>query len=166
MVIRRSTGSLLFTLFTALGCGGTPATDASAPGPGAPGAAEAPPAEGPMPAEASESSGTEPTPEPAAGSDEKWEGEEKAVEKTPVARAADEKRTTAVIQETILANRQPVRDCYDKARKELPDLKGTMTIELVLDPEGNVRSAKLNVERSDIKSPAVVDCSVAALKKI
>jgi hypothetical protein len=168
MAIRRSTAPFLFSLFAALGCGGTPSTDASAPGAGAPAAAEAPAAGTPTSEEtpsaetpaSGESAGSAPA------SEEKWAGEEEAVAKTPVARTADEKRTTAVIQETIIANRQPVRDCYDKGRKELPDLKGTMTIEIVLDPDGNVRSAKLNAEKSDIKSPAVVSCSVDALKKI
>jgi TonB family protein len=166
----RTTGLLLLALSSLAGCGGAPSSAAEAP---ANASAEAPatPSE---PAPASESSGTEaagdtPSAEtkPAEGSDEKWEGEEKAVAAgTPVARTKEETRTTPVIQETIKANRQPIRDCYDKGRKEIGDLKGTMTIKFTLDPDGAVKQAELVLDKSDIKAPAVVNCAIAALKKI
>jgi len=101
----------------------------------------------------------------ATDSEGQWEGEAEAVSK-PGAPQKTETRTTAVIQKVVLDNRKPVRDCYDKAKKELPDLKGTMTIKFVLDPEGNVKTAELNIERSDVKAPSVVDCSIEAIKKI
>ena len=63
-------------------------------------------------------------------------------------------------------NRKPVRECYEKALKQIPDLKGTMTIRFVLDPEGKVKEAVLNVEKSEVKSPDVVKCSVEVIKKI
>jgi outer membrane biosynthesis protein TonB len=78
----------------------------------------------------------------------------------------EDTRTTQSIQKIVSANRKPIRACYDKARKDLPDLKGTMTIHFVLDPEGKVKKAELNVERSDIKSPDVVNCAIAELKKL
>lgn len=77
-----------------------------------------------------------------------------------------ETRTTEVIQKLVQDNRKPVRECYEKARKQIPDLKGTMTIRFVLDPEGKVKEAVLNVERSEVKSPDVVKCSVEVIKKI
>ncbi|MBK7578804.1 MAG: AgmX/PglI C-terminal domain-containing protein [Myxococcales bacterium] len=77
-----------------------------------------------------------------------------------------ETRTTEVIQKLVQDNRKPVRECYEKARKQIPDLKGTMTIHFVLDPEGKVKEAVLNVEKSEVKSPDVVSCAVAVLKKI
>jgi hypothetical protein len=164
MAIGRSTGLFLLALASAFGCGGSPPSEPQTPA-AATAAGESassePAAQPETPAEEAPASDTK----PAAGSDDKWEGEEEAVGK-PVPRTKDETRTTPVIQQTILANRKPVRDCYDKARKELPDLKGTMTITLVLDPDGKVKTAALNVERSDIKSPAVVNCSIDALKKI
>jgi len=77
-----------------------------------------------------------------------------------------ETRTTEVIQKVVQDHRKPIRACFDKARKELPDLAGTMTIHFILDPEGVVKSAELNVERSEVKAPAVVNCAIDYLKKI
>jgi outer membrane biosynthesis protein TonB len=77
-----------------------------------------------------------------------------------------ETRTTEVIQKLVQDNRKPIRACYDKAVKDLPDLAGTMTIHFVLDPEGKVKTAELNVERSEIKAPELVKCAIAELKKI
>ena len=77
-----------------------------------------------------------------------------------------ETRTTEVIQKLVQDNRKPVRECYEKALKQIPDLKGTMTIRFVLDPEGKVKEAVLNVEKSEVKSPDVVKCSVEVIKKI
>lgn len=98
---------------------------------------------------------------------EKWEGEAQAMTDAKPSKAANpETRTTESIQKTIRDNRQPFRDCYDKARKELPSLRGTMTLRFVLDPEGKVKQAELNQDRSDIKSPTAVDCALAVLKKL
>jgi len=170
MALRRSTGLLLLALSSIVGCGGAASSGAEAP-------TATPPAD--TPALASEPAGEPEGPatsggdtpsgeaKPAEGSDEKWEGEEKAVGPgTPVPRTKDETRTTAVIQDTVKANRQPVRDCYDKGRKEIGDLKGTMTIKFTLDPDGKVKKAELVLERSDIKAPAVVSCAIDAIKKI
>jgi TonB family protein len=78
----------------------------------------------------------------------------------------EDSRTTQSIQKVILDNRKPIRACYDQHKKDLPTLKGTMTIHFVLDPEGNVKKAELNLERSDIKAPGLVDCALAHLKKL
>ena len=77
-----------------------------------------------------------------------------------------ETRTTEVIRQVVLANRKPFRDCYEKRKKDLPTLTGTMTLHFTLDPEGKVKSAELNQERSDLKSPTVVNCALAELKKL
>jgi TonB family protein len=66
----------------------------------------------------------------------------------------------------VADNRKQIRACYDKARKQVPDLRGTMTIHFVLDPEGKVKKAELNLERSDIKSPEVADCAIAIIKTL
>ena len=63
-------------------------------------------------------------------------------------------------------NRKPVRACYEKAQKEIPELKGTMTIKFVLDPEGNVKTAELVPERSEIKSPDVAKCAIDLIKAL
>jgi outer membrane biosynthesis protein TonB len=115
-----------------------------------------PNAEGPAPGSSAKQEG------------EKWEGEAEATHgaSSSPGKADRETRTTELIQKVIVDNRKPFRDCYDKARKELPDLRGTLTVHFVLDPAGKVKQAELNVERSDLKSPAVADCTVAALKKL
>jgi hypothetical protein len=59
-----------------------------------------------------------------------------------------------------------VRECYDKARKDLPSLQGDMIIHFVLDPEGKVKLAELNQERSTLKAPPVVDCALKVIKSI
>jgi outer membrane biosynthesis protein TonB len=145
-------------------CGGSTQT--------APQAAETPapePASEPASGSAAASSGSSQTPA-ATGNDESLLGSEDPANRAPskgeASTGASETRTTEVIQKIIMANRQPVRDCYEKARKDLPTLKGDMTIHFVLDPDGKVKTAELNQERSTLKSPAVVTCALEVLKKI
>jgi hypothetical protein len=141
-----------------LACGGEtppPATAADAP------AADAPANDAPPPADA-------PADKPAAGGDEAWSGEAEAKsEKVPPGKeGVTETRTMEVIAKMVKDNRQPVRDCMDKAKKELPDLKGDMVIHFVVDPEGKVKKAELNQERSTLKAPAVVECAIKTIKGI
>jgi outer membrane biosynthesis protein TonB len=77
-----------------------------------------------------------------------------------------ETRTTDVIAQIIRDNRKPFRDCYEKGKKKIPELEGTLTLFFVLNPRGEVKQAELNRERSDIVEPVVVDCALAALKSI
>jgi hypothetical protein len=79
---------------------------------------------------------------------------------------APETRTMDVIRKLVMDNRKAARKCYEDARKDLKDLKGDVTIHFVLDPEGNVKTAELNQERSTLKSPAVVDCVIGVIKGI
>jgi hypothetical protein len=105
---------------------------------------------------------------PGAGGDEAWSGEAEAKsEKVPPGKeGVTETRTMEVIAKIVKDNRQPVRDCMDKAKKELPDLKGDMVIHFVVDPEGKVKKAELNQERSTLKAPAVVECAIKTIKGI
>jgi hypothetical protein len=146
----------------AVGCGGDAAGGGPAKTPDAaatPAAApdvEAPPAADPPTAD-----------KPAGGDDAAWAGEADAKSaKAPDAGGKAETRTMEVIAQVIKDNRKPVRDCFDKAKKELPDLKGDMVIHFVVDPDGKVKKADLNQERSTIKSPAVVDCSIKVIQGI
>jgi len=102
-----------------------------------------------------------------AGSDEgAWAGESEAKAPQAAANGKTETRTMEVIAQVVKENRKPVRDCFEKAKKDLPDLKGDMVIHFVVDPEGKVKKADLNVERSTLKSPAVVDCSIKVISGI
>lgn len=128
------------------------------------------PPEAPSTGSGSESAATD-MPEPdgteaGEGGGEEGGGEEGEAGAAGGEEGGEDTRSTQTIQKTIIDNRKPFRACYDKARKDVPDLKGTLTIHFVLDPEGNVKKAELNLERSDIKSPAVADCAIAELKKL
>jgi hypothetical protein len=147
------TGALLITLFAFAGCGQSKPADAPTGGTDAPATGGDAPAAGDP---------TDPvdTPEGAEGSEGAEAGESAGTG------GDTETRTTELIQKTIVNQRKPFRDCYEKAKKDLPTLQGTLTLTFTLDPEGKVKSAELNQDRSDLKSPVVVDCAVAELKKI
>lgn len=160
----RLSSCLVLVPFWLLACGGS-----------------APPAESPESASAADpAAASEAASEPgssAPASEDAWEGEAEATsgsssgssgsaagEPAPPDTKGEETRTTEVIAKIIQGNRKPFRDCFEKGKKEIPTLKGMMTVHFVLDPEGGVKTAELNAERSDIKSPVVVDCSIAVLK--
>jgi hypothetical protein len=119
---------------------------------------------------------------PAAGEDEGWVGEKTgksdegaAKEAAPVGavdpspangRAVVETRTMDVIRKLVMDNRKAARKCYDDARKDQKDLKGDVVIHFVLDPEGKVKLAELNQERSTLKAPVVTDCVLGVIKGI
>jgi len=159
----RSLASIPFALLLTVGCGGS-APEAAAPEAPAPAPAAAPATDA-APADAAK---------PAGGG---WEGEAEATSTgssppgtTKPNAAADsgvvETRTMEVIAKIVKDQRQPVRDCYDKARKELPTLKGDMVISFDLDPDGKVKKIELNQQRSTLKAPAVVDCAIATIKSL
>ena len=104
----------------------------------------------------------------AGNEDGAWEGEAQAKSETPPAAAGGsaETRTMEVIAQIVKDNRKPVRECFDKAKKDIPDLAGDMTIHFVVDPDGKVKKAELNQERSTLKSPAVADCAVKVIQGI
>ncbi|MGC4091855.1 MAG: AgmX/PglI C-terminal domain-containing protein [Polyangiaceae bacterium] len=80
---------------------------------------------------------------------------------------SEETRTNDAIAAVIRQNRQPFRDCYDRAAAKDANLPaGTLTLHFVLDPTGKVKLAELNAERSTVKSPDVVNCAVAVLKQL
>lgn len=149
------------------------------------GSGESPPAQSPdqVAAEPASDAPAEPTSaapaESSAPAEEGWEGESSATGAAagsgksgsePATPAPDTKgeetRTVEVISKLVKDQRQPVRDCYDKARKDLPDLQGDMVIHFVLDPEGKIKKIELNVERSTLKAPPVVDCAIKVIKGI
>jgi hypothetical protein len=117
---------------------------------------------------------SEPAASEAKSGADGWEGESEAKDGAPAAtpeakpapaeQQREETRTLEVIQKIVKQNRQPVRDCYEKARKDLPSLQGDMIIHFVLDPEGKVKQIELVQQRSTLKAPAVVDCAIKVIK--
>ncbi|HWP05172.1 MAG TPA: AgmX/PglI C-terminal domain-containing protein [Polyangiaceae bacterium] len=104
-----------------------------------------------------------------------WEGEGEAKGSAPAAEAkpakpgasdVEETRTIEVIQKIVKERRPEVRECYEKARKDIPSLQGDVIIHFVLDPEGKVKTIELNQERSTLKSPVVTDCAIKTIKSL
>jgi hypothetical protein len=162
--------SSLTMMFAALavGCGGSAAPPVAASD-SKPAASEAATSEAAAPSK------------PAAADDEGWVGEKAAksddasakdaaagnVEPSPVnGKAVVETRTMDVIRKLVMDNRKAARKCYDDARKEQKDLKGDVVVHFVLDPEGKVKLAELNQERSTLKAPVVTDCVLGVIKGI
>lgn len=111
-----------------------------------------------------------PNDEPAAAgeADSGWEGEDEALGDTAgdSGNGASDTRSMGVIQKVVMDNRAKVRACYERALKDNPGLRGDMTIHFVLDPEGKVKKAELNTERSTLRAPDVVACAVEELEKM
>ena len=164
MRIASSFGSLLVLIaLSATACGGSPPPEPAAPEHAAPAASAA-----------------EPVATKPAAEEEGWAGEKAAktgdaapaaaASEAPQAAAGDarapETRTMDVIRKLVMDNRKAARKCYEDARKDLKDLKGDVVIHFVIDPEGNVKSAELNLERSTLKTPAVSDCVIGVIKGI
>ena len=116
---------------------------------------------------------------PGAGDDEGWVGEKSAkneqgaakeataVEPSPESgNAVAETRTMDVIRKLVMDNRKAARKCYDDARKDQKDLQGDLVVHFVLDPDGKVKLAELNQERSTLKAPVVVDCVLKVIRSI
>lgn len=161
MSSRALLGAVLISgLFLACGSSEPPAKSADT--------AEVPPASEPAPDPATDEKPA------AAQAEENWEGESDAKQPEPAEAASspkpdakgEETRTIDVIAKILKDNRKPVRDCYEKALKDIPTLKGDMVIHFQLNPEGKIKKIELNVEKSTLKSPAVADCAIAEIKKI
>jgi hypothetical protein len=159
--------SILVVALSASACGGSPPPAAAPPEPA-------------LTSDASASATPPATSKPAGGEEDGWAGESSAKSAPPLAAATDkptdaepatpgkgpETRTMDVIRKLVMDNRKAARKCYEDARKDLKDLQGNVVIHFVLDPEGKVKSAELNQERSTLKSPAVVDCVIGVIKGI
>jgi hypothetical protein len=153
----------------AVGCGGDAASagPAKSPDDAAVPAAETPADAAPAAAADAPAADKPAAEKPAAAADDgAWAGEAEAKSSKAPADGKTETRTMEVIAQIVKDNRKPVRECFDKAKKDLPDLKGDMVMHFVVDPDGKVKKAELNQERSSIKSPAVVDCSIKVIQGI
>ena len=89
-----------------------------------------------------------------------------AAEGTEAHRHEEETRTTEVIAAIVKKNREQARACYEKVLKDKPGLKGDLVIQFVLKPDGAVKSAELNQERSTLSEPAIVKCVVDVIKSL
>ena len=75
-------------------------------------------------------------------------------------------RTMEVIAATVKEHRKDARACYEKGTKQVPGLKGDLVVHFVLKPNGKVKSAELNRERSTITEASVVSCVIDVITAI
>lgn len=79
--------------------------------------------------------------------------------------SAPETRTLEVIQKVVAEKRAAVRACYDKAREKNPALPGgDFVVRMVIDPEGVVKSAEQDFDKSTVKSPDLSKCALAEIQ--
>jgi hypothetical protein len=136
---------------TVVACGGGAAQSAPAEAPVAPAATETPPSD--AEAAPAKSAAPEETAKPA-------DTDESAAGGDP------DKRTMEVIAATVKTHRKEARDCYEKAQKQIPGLKGDLVVHFVLKPSGKVKIAELNKERSTITEQSVVSCVIDVITAI
>ncbi len=79
---------------------------------------------------------------------------------------AGQPRDIEVMQKVVSAHRGCVRRCYESLRAKQPELAGDMTITLEITPTGEVKEAKLNAERSNLKHAELVSCAAGVLKQL
>jgi outer membrane biosynthesis protein TonB len=92
---------------------------------------------------------------------------EPATAQAPAASAGTaDTRTPASIQAVVQANRQKVRDCYDKALKTNPGIVGDLVVSFVVDPQGKVKQAEVNWAESDIHVPELDTCAAEAIRSL
>jgi hypothetical protein len=89
---------------------------------------------------------------------------------TPAEPPADlgegDSRTTESIAAVVKTHRKEARDCYEKALKQTPGLKGDLVIHFTLKPSGEVKQAELNEERSTIRQAMVSTCVIGVIRAI
>jgi hypothetical protein len=136
---------------TLVACGGG---SAEAPPPAAPAATDAPPVEAKAAPADSAAPAAEAAPAASEGSD------------SAAAAGDPDKRTMEIIAATVKTHRKEARDCYEKAQKQIPGLKGDLVVHFVLKPSGKVKIADLNKERSTITEASVVSCVIDVITAI
>lgn len=84
----------------------------------------------------------------------------------PLGVEVEETRTLEVIRAVVAKNRDEVRACFDALSKEEKGSGGMLTIAFEISPQGDVRAASLNEERTTIRQPKLTTCATAAFKTI
>jgi TonB family protein len=133
-------------------------------------AAQPPPSPEAPAVEASEAptSGSEPgiDPAPPAAPEAEDASSVSAPSAAPSAAPSSDTRTLEAIRAVVQDNRQKVRDCYDAALKNNPDIVGDLVVSFVIDPQGKVKSAEVDWNESDIHVPELDTCAVAAIRSL
>ena len=85
---------------------------------------------------------------------------------SPRALGAGDTRTMESIAALVKTHRKEARDCYEKALKQIPGLKGDVVIHFTLKPNGAVKQAELNDEKSTIREASVSSCVIDVIRAI
>lgn len=95
------------------------------------------------------------------------EAKDKApADKAGAAAPVDDSRTTESIRKIIDTNRSKFKKCYEIERKKVPDLKGTVVLQLTLDADGKIKTAGVDADEGTIKVRAVSDCIVKVAQSL
>ena len=115
---------------------------------------------------------TDPSPRvtPPADSPSPSARPESSAVSTPVAASAGptdgDSRTMESITALVKASRKEARECYEKALKQIPGLKGDVVVRFTLKPSGKIKQIELNTERSTIREASVTSCVIAVVSAI
>lgn len=132
------------------------------------GAAESPKAETPASGAAATPPEHEDGPAAAAGggASDAPAGSAAADDAPPSNAGGGDTRTLEVITAIVKSHRKEARECYEKALKQIPGLKGDVVIHFVLKPSGAVKLAELNESRSTIREASVSSCVIDVIHKM
>ena len=139
-------------LAVAWGCGG------SQPEAAAPESSAASPAGSAADPSSPSSAGT-----PAESTGEGETAAPSKVDDAPGVGSGEDSRTMEAISAVVKAHRKEARVCYEKALKQIPGLKGDVVIHFILKPNGRMKHAEINEERSTIREAAVTGCVIDVL---
>lgn len=83
----------------------------------------------------------------------------------PAPRVETPPRTVRADGETLLEGQEPrVRYCYDRMRSEFPDLRGTLAVSLVVEPNGKASQVRVKPEEPGVGVDQLVTCVERQLK--
>jgi hypothetical protein len=150
-VLGLGVGTIAIASFAFVACGG--------------GSAEAPPA-AVAPSDPAATPPASPAPEPAESSAPPSAAAAPPADSASAEEGSEDARSMEVIAAVVKANRQKARDCYEKALKQTPGLKGDLVVHFTLKPNGKVKEAMLNRERSTITDPGVVNCVIDVIRSL
>jgi TonB family protein len=125
--------------------------------------ASSPPSEPPA---AAASSDTAPTaaPSPAAAAPS-TEASPPSLAASPAASSSGSgTRPLDDVMAIVAGNRDAFRACYDKSAKTHPGIKGRFMLKFILNPDGTVKSAESDVQKSEIRTPDLESCAVGVVK--
>jgi hypothetical protein len=72
----------------------------------------------------------------------------------------------AVIDEKLKSAQPGIKACYERGLKAKPDLRGTLNINFVVDPEGKVAHVDAGAVDDGLADAATVECIFGEIKKL